>query len=44
MDPASQTGPFRMNAKLILASKSASRRLLMSGAGLRYDAVAAEID
>lgn len=44
MDPASQTGSSLMNAKLILASKSASRQSLMSGAGLRYEAIAAEID
>jgi septum formation protein len=35
--------PF-MSAKLILASKSASRRSLMDGAGLTYEAVGAEID
>lgn len=33
-----------MTAKLILASKSASRRALMTGAGLTYDAIGAEID
>jgi septum formation protein len=33
-----------MTAKLILASKSASRRALMSGAGLVHEAVGAEID
>ncbi|MDB5523497.1 MAG: maf [Rhizobium sp.] len=33
-----------MTAKLILASKSASRRALMSGAGLAYEAIGAEID
>ena len=33
-----------MTAKLILASKSASRQALMSGAGLIYQAIGAEID
>ena len=33
-----------MTAKLILASKSASRRALMTGAGLSYEAIGAEID
>lgn len=33
-----------MTAKLILASKSASRRSLMTGAGLVYEAVGADID
>jgi len=33
-----------MNAKLILASKSASRQSLMTGAGLRYESVPADID
>lgn len=38
------TGSEPMSAKLILASKSASRRALMTGAGLSYEAVGAEID
>ena len=33
-----------MKPQLILASKSASRRTLMTGAGLDYEAVAADID
>ena len=33
-----------MPAKLILASKSASRRSLMTGAGLSFEAIGAEID
>ncbi|MBL0374154.1 Maf-like protein [Rhizobium sp. KVB221] len=33
-----------MAAKLILASKSASRRALMAGAGLAFETVAADID
>jgi septum formation protein len=33
-----------MTAKLILASKSASRQSLMTGAGLRYESIPAEID
>lgn len=33
-----------MNARLILASKSASRQALMTGAGLNYEAVGADID
>jgi len=39
-----QSGPVAMNAKLILASKSASRQSLMTGAGLRYESVPADID
>jgi septum formation protein len=39
-----QTGPQPMTAKLILASNSASRRTLMTGAGLVYDAIGADID
>lgn len=33
-----------MNAKLILASKSASRQSLMTNAGLQYESIPAEID
>jgi septum formation protein len=44
MEQSLQTGSSLMTAKLILASKSASRQALMSGAGLVYNAIGAEID
>jgi septum formation protein len=44
MEPPLQNGPPAMTAKLILASKSASRQALMSGAGLVYEAIVADID